>query len=427
VLRSIIIGSTVEVSQALEGALAALGLVSVLRVLNTYPSENDLVRVLRALTPDMVFLSFESLDKAQETVRILEKEVEGIQITAIHRVCDALALQETMRAGVREYVEFPFERQSVIDSVRHTASLLEQQAANYQGTTHIFSFFPSKAGAGTSTLALNVSAALARRPYTRVLLTDLDLNSGVIRFLLKVKNEFSVLDAVARSNVIDENLWPQLVTSIDQMDVLHSGCVNPNLRLESAQIRHLIQFMSRSYDALCFDLSGNLEGYSLDVMRESRRIWLVCTPELASLHLALEKLQFLKTIDLDSRVGVILNRVHKRAVFGTAQVEKLLGVPVIATMANDYHSVNRSTASGSIVDPMSELGKEYELFASSLMEGVSPLKHEAAVGRQPHTGERKKQFLDFFSVSGSERSLQRNRQTEERGRFLPPKSRNAPS
>jgi pilus assembly protein CpaE len=390
VLRSIIIGSDAEVSQRLEEALTALGIVSVLRVLPSYPSGSDLSRILQALTPDMVFLSFEKVEQAQLTVQFLEKEVEGIQITAIHRVCDAPALRETMRVGVREYVEFPFERQALIDSIQHSASLLEQKPVKYPGTTHLFSFLPSKAGVGASTLALNVSAALARRGNTRVLLSDFDLNSGMMRFLLKLQNEYSVLDAVEHSGAMDENLWPQLVTSIHRMRVLHAGRVNPSIRIDGTQIRNLIQFMRRNYDALCFDLSGNLERYSLDIMHESLKVLLVCTPEIPSLHLAREKLQFLKTVDLDNRVGVVLNRVHKKPVFSKAQVEEILGTRVIASLANDYVGVNRATASGSVVDPKSELGREYDLFAASLVDA-----------RTPQPAESKKKFLEFFSATGT--------------------------
>ena len=389
-LRSIIIGPDAEVSRRLETELTALGLVGVLRVLDAYPDQPDVARILQALTPDLVFLSFESVERAQATVQHLEKEVEGIQIIAIHRVCDAPALRETMRVGIREYIELPFERQALIDSIRHTAALLEQRPVTYRGTTHLFSFLPSKAGVGASTLALNVSAALARRPDARVLLSDFDLNSGMMRFLLKLQNDFSVLDAVERSGSMDENLWPQLVTSIQRMDVLHAGRVNPSLRIEGPQIRNLIQFMRRNYDALCFDLSGNLERYSLDIMHESMRVLLVCTPEIPSLHLAREKLQFLKSVDLDNRVGVVLNRVHKKPVFSKAQVEEILGVRVIATLANDYVGVNKATAAGTVVDSKSELGKEYAQFAASLVEA-----------RQAQPAESKKKFLEFFSATGT--------------------------
>ena len=192
------------------------------RVLDRYPTAIDLVRTLRAHAPDILFLNFESLEKAQDVVSFAEKQADGVQIIAIHRTCDAKILRETMRVGVREFLSDPFERSLLMDSIGHVKALLERKPASHGATTQVFSFLPSKAGVGTSTLALNVSAALARRPNNRVLLSDFDLNSGMMRFLLNLRNEYSVIDAVEHSMHIDENLWPQLVTTMGQLDVLHA-------------------------------------------------------------------------------------------------------------------------------------------------------------------------------------------------------------
>ena len=57
-------------------------------------------------------------------------------------------------------------------------------------------------------------------------LGDFDLNSGMVRFMLKLKNTYSVVDAAERSLDIDENFWPQLVTSIGALDVLQLPFAN---------------------------------------------------------------------------------------------------------------------------------------------------------------------------------------------------------
>ena len=372
----------------LEQSLTRLGEVTVCRVLHSYPSAMELVRTLRAHAPDVIFLSFDAVEKAQDTVRFLEKEAEGVQIIGVHHTLDTAVLRESMRVGVREFVCYPFDRASLLDSLRNAASVLERRPPGYEATTQIFSFLPSKAGVGTSTLALNVSHALSRRPDTKVLLSDFDLNSGMVRFLLRLTNNYSVLDAVEHSLAMDENLWPQLITSVQNLDVLHAGRINPSLRIEPAQIRNLIQFMRRNYQALCFDLSGNLERYALEIMQESKRVLLVCTPEIPSLHLAREKMQYLQTLDLDSRVGVVLSRVTKKPVLSVKQVEEILGVPVIATIPNDYLGVNRATAQAGVVKPATELGKRFEHFANELVDS-----------RPAQSADTKKKFLEYFAVS----------------------------
>ncbi len=383
-LRSIIISPDVELSGRLEAAVTWSQEVSVNRVLEQYPAAIDLVRTLRAHAPDILFLNFESLAKAQEVIAFVEKEAAGVQIIAFHRTCDAQILRETMRLGIREFVSDPFDRSLLMDSIGHVKALLARKPPLHDQTTQVFSFLPSKAGVGTSTLALNISAALARRHTNRVLLTDFDLNSGMLRFLLNLRNEFSVIDAVEHSLHVDENLWPQLVTSIDRLDVLHAGRVNPNLRIEGAQIRSLVEFMRRNYGALCFDLSGNLEKYSMELMQESKRVMLVVTPEIPSLHLAREKLAFLRGFDLESRVLVVLNRVHKKSLFTKAQVEELLGLPVAQTFVNDYNAVSKAMTEGKWLDPESEMGRQFDSFAQTLVERRAPPKET-------------KRFLEFLS------------------------------
>jgi pilus assembly protein CpaE len=388
VIRSVILCPDAEMAAQLEQALTKTGDVTVSRVLREYSNPGDLIRLLRAHAPDVVFLSFESVSRAQDVVRCLEKEADGVQIIGLNRTLDANVFKESMRLGVREFLFYPFEAAGVVDSLYNVAAILERKPPSYEATTQIFSFLPSKAGVGASTLALNVSNHLSRRPDTRALLSDFDLSSGMLRFLLRLTNKFSVLDSVEYSTAMDENLWPQLVTRIDRLDVLHAGSVNPSLRIEPEQIRHLIQFMRRNYQVLCFDLSGNLERYSLEIMQESKRILMVCTPEIPSLHLAREKMQYLRTLDLESRIGVVLNRVQRKPLLSTKQVEEILGASVLATIPNDYEGVNDATTEASFVKASTDLGKRYEQFANQLMEP-----------RSAHAPAAKKKFLEYFAVS----------------------------
>jgi pilus assembly protein CpaE len=395
VLRSIIICPDPALSTQLEEELALIGESTVFRTLSHYPSLPDLVRTLRAHAPDLIFLSFEAVDQAEAVIGFLEKESEDAQIVGIHRDSDPAVLRTMMRLGVREFVGFPFERQSLIDSLHHVAALLARKPAAYVTTSQIFSFLPSKAGAGTSTLALNVAFALASDPGGRVLLSDFDLNSGMMRFLLKLQNTYSILDAVEHSSAMDENLWPQLVTPIGNLDVLHAGQINPSLRIEPTQIRNLIQFLRRNYRAVCFDLSGNLERYSVEIMQESKRVLLVCTPEIPSLHLAREKMAYLRSLDLEGRVSIVLSRVSRKPLFTKDQVAEIVGVPVIDTIPNDYEGVNNATASGTVVDEKSDLGKRYLQMATKLIEARGP---------QP-SGKRK--FLQHFAIPSGPSLMQR--------------------
>ena len=389
-LRGIIICPDVDLNERLEALLTEIGIVNITRTLDRYPAALELIRCVRAHAPQVIFVSTESTVRAMEIARELEKNTPGLQIVAVSRFCDPQILLEVMRAGIREFASLPFDRQTLTDTLRRINDQALERPAAIEATNQVFSFLPSKAGVGTSTLALNTAVAMSHVPNTNVLLSDFDLNSGMLRFMLKLENAYCVTDAAEHALEMDESLWPSMVTSLDNLDVLHAGRLNPEFRIEPAQIRHLMEFVRRNYGALCFDLSGNLEKYSLEIMHESKQIFLVTTPEIPSLHLAREKYLYLKQLDLADRVSVLLNRCQKRALISPQQIEQLLGAPVYMTFPNDYQGVQRALTAGSCVDAGSELGKQFTLLAQNMFE----LK-------APPVADPRKRFIEFFSVMPS--------------------------
>src|SRR5580692_6106439 len=385
-LRGIIICPDVDLNERLEAILTEIGIVSVTRTLDRYPSGLELLRFLRAHAPQVVFVSTESTTKAMEIAREVEKNVPGVQIVAVSRFVDPQILLEVMRAGIREFASLPFDRQTLVDALVRIKDAVQARPPAIEATNQVYSFLPSKAGVGTSTIAMNTAVAMSRVQDASVLLSDFDLNSGMVRFMLKLDSAYCVTDAAEHALEMDESLWPTMVTTIDKLDVLHAGKLNPDFRIEPTQIRHLMEFMRRNYSALCFDMSGNLERYSLEIMHESKRIFLVCTPEIPSLHLAKEKYLYLKHLDLGERVTILLNRCPKRSVISPQQIEQLLGVPIYMTFPNDYQGVQRAMTAGRWVESSSELGRQFTSLAQSMLETT------------PAAPEPKKRFIEFFSV-----------------------------
>jgi pilus assembly protein CpaE len=379
----------------LEIATHATGEISIGLKLNGYPAEFDLGRMIRANAPDVVFLSFDRLEEALEVAHLLEVDAVGVQLIGIGRQMDQKLLRAAMRVGVREFLTAPFARQTLIEAFRAVKALAELKPKTFASTNQVFAFLPAKPGVGTSTVALNVSAAMARLPDMQVLLADFDLSSGLIRFMLKLENEFSVTDALENSGRIDESLWPKMITSVGNLNVLHSGSVNPSLRVETSQVRTLIDFLRRNYQALCFDLSGNMERYSLEIMQDCKRILLVCTPETSSLYLGREKLSYLESCGLHTRVSAVLNRTQKKGALSKEQAEEILGIPVTKCIPNDYVTVSKAMKEGTVIAPRTALGEAFAQFAKELMES----------GQIAESAESKRKFMEFFAPQQADLAL----------------------
>lgn len=393
-LKGFVICPDSQLAEQLDQALAMSHGVTIVRDMDRYPEELEFMRAVRANAPQVLFLSTESMFKATELITIVMREVPGLQIVAISRSLDPALLLDVMRTGIREFLSAPFAPSTVADTLARVARFVESNPPAVDISDELYAFLPAKQGVGTSTVALNVAIALSRHPDAPGLLLDMDLSSGIIGFLLKLNNNHSIVEAAENAHNLDETLWPQLVSRLDALDVIHSGRLNPDFRIDSFQLRHLIEFARRHYRTICVDLSGNLERYSLEVMHEAKRIFLVVTSEIPSLHLAREKLAFLDRLDLASKVTVILNRSYRKSPVTPDQVEDLLGVPVAFSLNNDYQGVHRALQAGRAVDANSELGKQFNAIATAILQKKKPPEIDT-----------RKRFVEYFSILPSRYSL----------------------
>src|SRR5258708_40129961 len=103
--------------------------------------------------------------------------------------------------------------------------------------------------------------------------------------LLVTQCPYSVVDAAQSALAGDENLWPKIVSSKNGLDVLPVGKLSPGFRIEATQIRHILGYARRHYSHIFVDLSVMMEKYSMEILHETKRVYLVCTAELPSLHL----------------------------------------------------------------------------------------------------------------------------------------------
>ena len=206
-----------------------------------------------------------------------------------------------------------------------------------------------------------------------------------------------ILEALAHADTMDEQLWQQLVTKASGIDILHGGISKPDVRIEALKVQTLLEFARRNYGAICADLSGNLEKYSLEVMHESKRIFLVCTPEIVAVHLAREKMQYLQSLDLGNRVSILLNRCTKRSELGAEQVEEIVGAPVLRSFPNDYVRVGNAIRDGKTIDGNSELGRQCAGLAAALLS------------KEAQTAEKKKRFVEYFTLTPAKFSFDARR------------------
>ncbi|MEP6534389.1 MAG: hypothetical protein ABJF23_03675 [Bryobacteraceae bacterium] len=221
---------------------------------------------------------------------------------------------------------------------------------------------------------------------------DCDLAAGAIKFLLKLGNSASLVDAIRLAGSLDEELWTQFIGRWDELDVLHAGDLNPPSAIDLDSLQRVLSVARSQYEVICVDLASRLDPFSLDLIRESRRVFVVTTPELVPLHLAGKRIAALQELGLGDRVSLLLNRKGgKWRELPDDKVVQSVGMPVAFSFSNDYRSVKKSIIAGSPVAQDSKLG-----------QGILNLARTLAPHLEPKSPPKQHKFLEFFSVPRDE-------------------------
>jgi pilus assembly protein CpaE len=357
-MKGVIICPDGLLREEMEEAFRTLGVLVVARSVGHYPEPDELLRILRASAPQILFLSVENLDKATAVFRSAEAQLQGIQTIAMGNAADPVTLMAIMHSGIREMVTSPFEKGPLLDALSRSKEILDRRPVQLESTDRVFSFLPAKPGVGATTLAANSALELSRMKGRRSLLLDCDLTGGMIRFLFQLDGSGCLPDATEAAGRLDERLWDSVVNPVGNLDVVHSGHVNPERLVDPSNLRTVLDFARRNYDNIVLDLSGNMERFSIEILQESKQIFLVVTPELPALHLAREKVQFLRSIHLEERTVALLNRSHRKTGMTAAHIKDLLRCPVLMTFPNDYAAVQRTMSTRADLDQKTDLARQ---------------------------------------------------------------------
>jgi Flp pilus assembly CpaE family ATPase len=194
-------------------------------------------------------------------------------------------------------------------------------------------------------------------------LPDFDIRLGITSFVLKLDSSHSIADALENAAHMDQSLWTQLVSARDNLDILGSAPSEFGGQVPLESFQSILNWARRQYAAIVVDLPGNMEDYEIATMRQAGTIFLVCGPDLVSLHTARQTIQRLHALNLLDRVSVLLNRMDKRSGLSMRDIEGILGVPILITIPTDERTIREAVREGTGIGPKTALGKQIEAIA----------------------------------------------------------------
>lgn len=358
-----------------------------------YLNRRGVVDVMKQFEPKLCFLDFATdFNEGLNTLADLLSVNPGLPVIALLPGKDADKTLACLRKGATDFLSRPFGADQMDGAVEKIAKLLPAPAQR-SGSSMTVAVLPAKGACGATTVACNLAFQSKRIGAKRVLLADLDPLTGTISFLLKLKSQHNFLDMLSRGGTMDSDLWKQMVTPSNGVDVLLAPD-NPMDGLDSLQdASSIIHFAQALYDVTVIDVGDAYSEWSLSVARNADEILLVATNELAALQAAQRALNHLEACHVPpSRVRVVINRYDKDLGIKSDFIGEALESDVYHMIPADYDAIQKSLIEAKPVASATSFAKGVAGLADKLGISASPKGDDGKKGNSSLLGK-----LSFLS------------------------------
>lgn len=327
--------------------------------LKSYPSASALAQAVNSAGMRLCFLDAgTNREVAFQLLSEISTLASDVVVVALLAGNDPDLIMRCLRQGANEFLIRPFSEEQLEAALQKLARSRPPNRPAENANCRICCVMPGKGACGASTLAINLAFHLQRPVHGKLLLADMDPLTGTLAFQLKLKSNFSFLDALTRIASLDADLWKAVVVPCQGVDVLLSPENPVDAAGEAGDPAALLRYSRQLYKAMVVDTGGGYGDWSLALAEQADELLLVTTTELAALHATQRALAYLEENGIPrSRIRLVVSRYRPGVGLPQREVETALGLEVFHVLPSDSESVERSLLEGKAALPGSKYAK----------------------------------------------------------------------
>jgi pilus assembly protein CpaE len=282
----------------------------------------------------VVDLHSENLQRALETIELIQATTSDIAIFAMGEIRDPRNIVAAMRAGACEYMD----RQAGNEDWRNAFARFSAARTKKQGRTRktrVFTVINAKGGTGSTTVAVNTAVALQRN-HGQTALIDFAL-IGHAALHLNLQPSFGILDALQNLHRMDTTLLDGLMTPAKDGLHLLAGPQQPDTTAATiGDLTRLFDLLVHHYPFVVVDCSNRMDNTTRLLADLSNKLLLVAQIDVVSLWSAGRIRAFLEDGASCNHLRLVVNRYKKIPGFTDEDVEQATGVRVLWKLPNSY-------------------------------------------------------------------------------------------
>lgn len=323
-----------------------------IHVTQDYPSRRPLMDLIKKVDPKICFLDFSTnLEMALATAAELQGLIAGLPVVALLPGNNPDLILRCLRQGAADFLIRPFTSDQIDAAVEKVARQIPPPSVRAGGAKTIV-VFPAKGACGATTIACNLAFQSKRLGSKKILLADLDPLTGTIPFLLKLKSGYSFMDVLNRKGSLDGDLWKQMVTVHQGIDVLLSPENLVDGLDDLTDASPILDYAQASYETIIVDCGNSYTNWNLSAAHLCDELVLVTTNELPALQSTQRALAWFEQHRIDqSKIRVVVNRYEREIGLNSDVISSALQAEVFQVIPADYEAVQKSQMDGKPLPP----------------------------------------------------------------------------
>lgn len=298
--------------------------------------------VIQQTQPDIALVNVDSNpDVAVGLIAEITTNAPQCAVLVISDSTEGTLILQVMRHGAREFLNMPLQLDDFIaalDRIRVTHGGSDGEGGANAG--QIITVVGVGGGVGSTSLSVNLAAALAQNPANSPVIIDLDLTLGDADVWLDIIPDYTIRDVSENISRLDYGLLKRSLTRHDcgvfllprPVEVESQELVRPD------DLRRILALLKATFSHLIIDVSKSFGPLDMSAMEVSDRILLVAQLDLTCLRNVVRVMQFLdQSGELDKKVEILVNRMGLEDTdISLNKALETIGREVFWQLPNDY-------------------------------------------------------------------------------------------
>ncbi len=291
----------------------------------------------------------------QSTERLQQLFLRKMRVIAVGSKLDATLLVRAMRSGCTEYLSKPIDGSELAAALSRFQRQMAASSEGQQNQGRVLTFFGAKGGVGTTTLAVHLATYLTLQHGKKTLLIDHKHQLGHVALYLGLKDTRYHFDELLRNvDRLDLELLNGFIVRHESgLDVIASPeTAMTRYEVKRDELDQVMDFLRREYDYVLVDSWVGYQDAKLSLVNQADEIYLVSTPDVASLRDLARLVESLSLTDVAlSKLRLVLNRSTAQDSLNAAQIQSTIHFPVSIVIANNYLALMHAINEGKPIAP----------------------------------------------------------------------------